>query len=262
MAMNMTGEFVLPADKATVWARLNDADTLKASIPGCESLEKLSDTDFQAVVKVKIGPVSARFNGKVHLTDMDPPNSYRIAGEGGAREAHPAALRVDNGTTQVTVGGRSFAIVLASGLKDIAMHGTVDGQPFCAQVERVGLEYRIALRGTDVIRDRQRVLVTSRNGQHDAVHHRSSSAMPESVPVAVPSTVYWPGTRQEIHVQEMTRRAAEPWLKRRARNCAVFDTARQTLRYLRVPYDAATAARKVREAGLPEKLALRLEQGR
>lgn len=50
--------------------------------------------------------------------------------------------------------------------------------------------------------------------------------MPESVPVAVPSTVYWPGTRQEIHVQEMTRRAAEPWLKRRARNCAVFDTAR------------------------------------
>jgi carbon monoxide dehydrogenase subunit G len=82
MAMNMSGEFVLPADKATVWARLNDADTLKASIPGCESLEKLSDTDFQAVVKVKIGPVSARFKGKVHLTDMDPPNSYRIAGEG------------------------------------------------------------------------------------------------------------------------------------------------------------------------------------
>jgi uncharacterized protein len=82
MAMNMSGEIVLPADKATVWARLNDADTLKASIPGCESLEKLSDTDFQALVKVKVGPVSARFKGKVHLTDMDPPNSYRIAGEG------------------------------------------------------------------------------------------------------------------------------------------------------------------------------------
>ena len=82
MAMTMTGEFVLRADRATVWARLNDAQTLKASIPGCESLEKLSDTDFQAVVKVKIGPVSARFNGKVHLTDIDPPNSYRIAGEG------------------------------------------------------------------------------------------------------------------------------------------------------------------------------------
>ena len=82
MAMTMSGEFVLPADKATVWARLNDAATLQAAIPGCESLDKLSDTDFKAVVKVKIGPVSARFNGKVHLTDIDPPNSYRIAGEG------------------------------------------------------------------------------------------------------------------------------------------------------------------------------------
>jgi len=82
MAMTMSGEFVLPADKATVWARLNDAATLQAAIPGCEGLEKLSDTDFKAVVKVKIGPVSARFNGKVHLTDIDPPNSYRIAGEG------------------------------------------------------------------------------------------------------------------------------------------------------------------------------------
>ena len=82
MAMTMTGEFVLPANKAAVWARLNDAATLQASIPGCESLEKLSDTDFKAVVKVKIGPVSARFNGKVHLTDIQPPDSYRIAGEG------------------------------------------------------------------------------------------------------------------------------------------------------------------------------------
>jgi carbon monoxide dehydrogenase subunit G len=78
----MTGEVVLPADRATVWARLNDAETLKTSIPGCESLEKLSDTEMQAVAKIKIGPVSARFKGKVNLTDLDPPNSYRIAGQG------------------------------------------------------------------------------------------------------------------------------------------------------------------------------------
>jgi len=82
MAVTMSGEFVLPADKATVWAKLNDADTLKASIPGCESLEKLSDTEMQAVVKVKIGPVSARFKGRVNLTDIDAPNSYRISGQG------------------------------------------------------------------------------------------------------------------------------------------------------------------------------------
>jgi carbon monoxide dehydrogenase subunit G len=82
MAVTMSGERVLPADKATVWARLNDAETLKAAIPGCESLEKLSDTELQAVAKVKIGPVSARFKGKVNLTDIDPPNSYRISGQG------------------------------------------------------------------------------------------------------------------------------------------------------------------------------------
>jgi len=82
MAVTMSGEVVLPADRATVWRRLNDADTLKASIPGCESLEKLSDTEMQAVAKVKIGPVSARFKGKVQLTDIDAPNSYRISGQG------------------------------------------------------------------------------------------------------------------------------------------------------------------------------------
>jgi carbon monoxide dehydrogenase subunit G len=79
MAVTMSGEVVLPADKATVWARLNDAETLKASIPGCESLEKLSDTELQAVAKVKVGPVSARFKGKVNLSDLDPPNNFAKA---------------------------------------------------------------------------------------------------------------------------------------------------------------------------------------
>ena len=82
MAVTMKGEVVLPADRATVWARLNDAETLKASIPGCESLDKLSDTEMQAVAKIRIGPVSARFKGKVNLSDLDPPNSYRISGQG------------------------------------------------------------------------------------------------------------------------------------------------------------------------------------
>jgi hypothetical protein len=61
---------------------LNDAEVLKASIPGCQSLDKLSDTDFQAVAKVRLGPVSASFKGKVHLSDIDAPNGYRISGEG------------------------------------------------------------------------------------------------------------------------------------------------------------------------------------
>ena len=82
MAMTMTGEVQLAASREVVWAKLNDAEVLKACIPGCEELNKTSDTEFQAVATQKIGPVKARFRGKVQLTDLDPPNGYRILGEG------------------------------------------------------------------------------------------------------------------------------------------------------------------------------------
>jgi uncharacterized protein len=82
MAMTMTGEATLPADRAKVWALLNDPEVLKACIPGCQSLEKTSDTSFAAVAKIKIGPVSATFKGAVQLSDLDPPNGYTISGEG------------------------------------------------------------------------------------------------------------------------------------------------------------------------------------
>ena len=82
MAMTMTAEVQLPASREVVWAKLNDADVLRACIPGCEELTKVSDTDFQAIAVTKIGPVKARFKGKVHITDLNPPNGYRISGEG------------------------------------------------------------------------------------------------------------------------------------------------------------------------------------
>lgn len=82
MALELTGEYDLPQDRQTVWAALNDPEMLKKCIPGCESLEKLSDTEFQAVVKLSVGPVSARFKGKVKLEDLDPPSGYKIVGEG------------------------------------------------------------------------------------------------------------------------------------------------------------------------------------
>jgi carbon monoxide dehydrogenase subunit G len=82
MAMTMNGEYQLPVPRETVWAKLNDAETLKACIPGCESLDKVSDTEFQAVAVTKIGPVKAKFKGKVTLSDLDPPNSYKISGQG------------------------------------------------------------------------------------------------------------------------------------------------------------------------------------
>ena len=82
MAMTMTGEVQLPAPRQTVWEKLNDPEVLKVTIPGCESLEKTSDTSFQAVAVTKIGPVKAKWKGKVTLTDLDPPNGYKIVGEG------------------------------------------------------------------------------------------------------------------------------------------------------------------------------------
>ena len=82
MAMTMTGEYVLPAPQQTVWEKLNDPAVLKACIPGCESLDKTSDGGFAAVATIKIGPVKAKFKGAVTLSDLDPPNGYKISGQG------------------------------------------------------------------------------------------------------------------------------------------------------------------------------------
>jgi uncharacterized protein len=82
MAMTMTGDVSLPADRPKVWALLNDPKVLKACIPGCESLEKSGENGFAAIVKTKIGPVSATFRGKVELTDIVPLVGYTIKGEG------------------------------------------------------------------------------------------------------------------------------------------------------------------------------------
>ncbi|QOZ26699.1 carbon monoxide dehydrogenase subunit G [Bradyrhizobium sp. CCBAU 51753] len=82
MAMTMTGEIELAAPREVVWAKLNDPAVLKACIPGYEELEQTEDQGFRAVAKMKVGPVSARFKGRVTLSDLDPPNGYKIAGEG------------------------------------------------------------------------------------------------------------------------------------------------------------------------------------
>jgi uncharacterized protein len=82
MAMTMNGEYELPVPPQIVWEKLNDPATLKACIPGCEQLDKTSDTEFSAVATVKIGPVKAKFKGKVTLSDLDPPNGYKISGQG------------------------------------------------------------------------------------------------------------------------------------------------------------------------------------
>lgn len=80
--MDMSGECKIAAPRERVWAALNDPEILRQAIPGCEELNKLSETELEATAKAKIGPVSARFKGKVILSELNPPQSYTLTGEG------------------------------------------------------------------------------------------------------------------------------------------------------------------------------------
>jgi uncharacterized protein len=118
LRMDFTGRYVIPAPTDAVWAALNDPEILKHCIPGCEELEKSSPTDFVAVATLKIGPVKARFRGKVALTDLDPPHHCRLTGEGqggvagfAKGEAEVVLTEADEGTllsyaAKATVGGK------------------------------------------------------------------------------------------------------------------------------------------------------------
>jgi carbon monoxide dehydrogenase subunit G len=80
--MDMTGEYRLAAPRSKVWDALNDPEILKQCIPGCDEIIKLSDTEMTAKATMKVGPVKAHFGGKVTLSELDPPNGYKISGEG------------------------------------------------------------------------------------------------------------------------------------------------------------------------------------
>src|SRR6266849_3339606 len=108
MAMTMNGEVQLAAPREAVWTKLNDPEVLKACIPGCEELERTEDNGFRAVAKMKVGPVSARFKGRVTLSDLDPPNGYKMSGEG---EGGVAGFAKDGGTlltydVEAQIGGK------------------------------------------------------------------------------------------------------------------------------------------------------------
>jgi carbon monoxide dehydrogenase subunit G len=80
--MDMTGERRIPAPRQRVWEALNDPEMLRAAIPGCESVTRTADDAFEAKVAVRIGPMAAKFGGKVRLENVNPPASYTITGEG------------------------------------------------------------------------------------------------------------------------------------------------------------------------------------
>ena len=80
--MEMKGEQLVPASQADTWAALNDPEVLKACVPGCESMERVSDNEYVMLMTARIGPVAAKFKGKMTVSDIHPPQSYRIAFEG------------------------------------------------------------------------------------------------------------------------------------------------------------------------------------
>jgi uncharacterized protein len=80
--MDMNGEFTVPAAREAVWEALNDPDVLMRCIPGCESITRASDTQFDAAMRMKIGPVKAKFTTTIELSDLNPPVSYTLSGQG------------------------------------------------------------------------------------------------------------------------------------------------------------------------------------
>jgi carbon monoxide dehydrogenase subunit G len=113
--MQMSDSQRIPASKERVWAALNDPAILKQCIPGCEALDMSSPTEMTATVVFRVGPVKATFGGKVTLSDLDPPNSYRISGEG------------SGGVAGFAKGGATVRLE-ADGADATVLHYDVDAQ--------------------------------------------------------------------------------------------------------------------------------------
>jgi hypothetical protein len=147
--MQLINHRTVPASIETTWAALNDPDMLKACIPGCESVERTSDHEFKVAMTARVGPVSAKFNGKIALSDVLPPTSYRISfeGQGGAagfaRGEAKVALAAENGGTRIDynasaqVGGKLAQI--GSRLVDAAAVKVAD-EFFACFSRRLGAE--------------------------------------------------------------------------------------------------------------------------
>ena len=116
--MEMSGEFRIPAPKDKVWAALNDPEILQRSVPGCQSITRLSNTEMEGAVTASVGPVKATFKGSVVLSDINPPHSYTLTGQGKggpagfAKGVAKVALTEDGGftvlryTVDASVGGK------------------------------------------------------------------------------------------------------------------------------------------------------------
>jgi carbon monoxide dehydrogenase subunit G len=112
--MEMTGEQIVPLSQEDTWRALNDTAILKDSIPGCESLEQTADNEYQLTMVAKVGPVSAKFKGKMTLAEINAPHSYKLVFEGqggvagfakGQAEVH---LTPENETTRLRYAAKAM----------------------------------------------------------------------------------------------------------------------------------------------------------
>jgi carbon monoxide dehydrogenase subunit G len=148
--MEMSGEERIPATRDQTWAALNDPEILKACVPGCESIEHTADNEYQVLMVARIGPVSAKFKGKLALSDLRPPHSYAIAfeGQGGAAGFGKGSAQVQlapegDGTlltyqVKASVGGKLAQI--GSRLVDAAAR-KISKDFFAAFNEKVGAQH-------------------------------------------------------------------------------------------------------------------------
>ena len=111
--MEMTGEQLIPVPQAEVWRALNDPEVLKACIAGCEAIERVSDTEYRVIMVASVGPVKAKFNGKLVLSDLNPPNSYSLSfeGSGGAagfgKGGAQVSLKTEGAGTRLTYSAKA-----------------------------------------------------------------------------------------------------------------------------------------------------------
>ena len=110
--MEITGEQLIPLPQAEVWRALNDPEVLKACIAGCEAIERVSDTEYRVVMVASVGPVKAKFNGKLVLSDLNPPNSYSLSFEGSG-----GAAGFGKGSAQVSLKAEGAATRLSYSAK-------------------------------------------------------------------------------------------------------------------------------------------------
>lgn len=176
--MEITGQYRLHAPQEEVWKALNDPAVLKTCLPGCESLEKTSETEMVAIVKTKVGPISATFKGKVTLSDLNPPNGYKIVGEGSggmagfAKGVADVKLTEDGNWTTVLsytataqVGGKIAQI--GSRLIDATAQQMAD-EFFSRFAKNVGVETPIVAAAADVPRIDSSVTVLSPRPNRDS----------------------------------------------------------------------------------------------